>query len=152
MRTGKDLGPFKTQKEANTKLIGKVVKVIANRAGHNYPIGSRITITGVHNISNLVTCTVRTAESSYSFYLDDFEISGQTIEELEKDIVDYEKSIKEFQLDIENIKSKISFMKKNEIKEFDENQFKAYYTLELLDNKKLNNIQRAQAIAKLIKG
>ena len=51
--------------------------------------------------------------------------------------------------DYDSQKTEIS--EENNLKEFDETDFKVYSVLEALENEGLTKVQRAQAIAKLVK-
>jgi hypothetical protein len=55
------------------------------------------------------------------------------------------------QLEVETIKDKIKWMKEAGVAEFNEDQFKVYQTLKLLDNNDLSTIEKSKLIAELIK-
>jgi len=55
------------------------------------------------------------------------------------------------QLEVETLKDKIKWMKEAGVAEFDEDQFKVYQTLKLLDNHNLSTLEKSKLIAELIK-
>jgi hypothetical protein len=55
------------------------------------------------------------------------------------------------QLEVETIKDKIKWMKEAGVAEFNEDQFKVYQTLKLLDNNDLSTLEKSKLIAELIK-
>lgn len=56
------------------------------------------------------------------------------------------------ELELGDVKLKIQWMEENGINEFDENEFKVYKTLKLLENDDMSTIEKSKLIAKLIKG
>ena len=60
------------------------------------------------------------------------------------------KKISEKKKEIEALQAKLDFMKESGETTYNENTFKAYQTLKLIDNKKLSNMERAKLISKLI--
>jgi len=56
------------------------------------------------------------------------------------------------ELELGDVKLKLQWMEENNIKKFDENEFKVYKTLKLLENDDMSTIEKSKLIAKLIKG
>jgi hypothetical protein len=55
------------------------------------------------------------------------------------------------QLEVETLRDKIKWMKEAGVAEFNEDQFKVYQTLKLLDNNDLSTLEKSKLIAELIK-
>jgi carbonic anhydrase len=62
-----------------------------------------------------------------------------------------EEKIKSTQSFINETKEKISFMEETDSELFDENEFKAYRTLSIIEQGNMSKIEKAKAIAALIK-
>lgn len=67
----------------------------------------------------------------------------ELIEKAEEKILNTQEFIKETQ-------AKVDFMDETESSEFDENEFKAYHTLTLIENGRMTKLEKARAIAALI--
>ena len=52
---------------------------------------------------------------------------------------------------LEEVNSKIAYVKETKSEKFDETEFKVYQTLKAFDNKEMTDIEKAQLISKLIK-
>ncbi len=59
--------------------------------------------------------------------------------------------VNEAKLTISEAEAKLKFMEDTDSDVYDENTFKAFNVLKLVDNKKLSNIEKAKLIAELIK-
>ena len=74
--------------------------------------------------------------------------------DIDNNIDDQIKNVKEeiskLEKELETLNDKKTFMTKNKLSEWDENQFKVYQTLQLLKSKK-SDIDKAKIIAELIK-
>jgi len=64
--------------------------------------------------------------------------------------ITYESVSKLDENDIKDLKVKLEFIEETGADEFDENVFKAYKTLKLIENKKLSALDKAKLIGKLI--
>lgn len=62
-----------------------------------------------------------------------------------------EASIKEHELEIEKAKAKLKWMVATNSEEYDEDEFKVWHTLEIIEDPKTNKTDKAKAIAALIK-
>lgn len=149
----------KTISKVNSHLSGKKVKVKFSDSGifsgHSLPEDTQITIIRCNNSLQApyfgnFTCT--TPQGQRTLYGCELKFNGDTIDTIKDDIRVLEESISRDQSEIELLNTKIKFMQKNNLKEFDETDFTVYAALEQLENPKLSKVQRAQAIAKLVKG
>ena len=65
-------------------------------------------------------------------------------------IEELEKELSEAQTKLNNIQFKIDWIKETGSEEFNEDEFKVYQTLKLLDNGKLSMLEKSKLIAELI--
>lgn len=114
---------------------GRNYKVIANRSGHGYSIGSIVKCTSVNNTYVVV--------NSIFFYSDDLGLAIETREDLQESLTNILKQKSE-------IEDKLTYINEVGNETFDENEYKTYKTLTLLDNKKLSKIEKARIIAGMI--
>jgi hypothetical protein len=77
----------------------------------------------------------------YDYEMENFSI---TAEELQKDLQEAKDKVTQVQ-------NKIDYLNESGAKEYDEEQFKVYSTLKLLENKDLSLIEKSKLIADLIK-
>lgn len=140
-------------------LTGKTVEIISNNSGHNYRIGDKIKITKeqsrlltISNITNPTAGTIgRLTPSGNNAFFRDLKIIDKFNKEyFLEEIKNLEESKKEIDSDIENYKFKINFLEETNLKEFDENEFKAYKTLSLIEDNSLSKVEKAKLIASLI--
>ena len=75
-----------------------------------------------------------------------------SIEKFEEMIAKAEEKIESTKAFIAETKSKISFMKETDSEVFDENEFKAYHTLTIIEQSDMSKMEKARAIAALIAG
>lgn len=66
-------------------------------------------------------------------------------------VEDLTNELNDAKANVESIQNKITFMKETGAEEFDEDEFKVYSTLLILDEKKASKFDKAKAIAALIK-
>lgn len=142
-------------------LEGKEV-VIQNQTGtHNYgATGSKFTITFVEmaggSSSQCTTQYISNAKKggcyTNALYFTQIAFaSADTIPDLEVEIKKNKDKIKELQKDNESLSMKIEFMKENDMEEYDENVFKSYEVMKLLEKEGMTTIEKAKIIAKIIK-
>lgn len=131
-------------------MIGKSIRIIGCTSGHNY--GAVGSIVKIYCWNNNNGGYVQINQNYSSIMLADMEILPQTIAELleEKELND--KAIAGLQQDKLDIDSKIAFMKENNVDEYDEELYKVTQVLKKLDDGSLTGIERAKAIASIIKG
>ena len=148
------------------KTIGKITSYLVNKkvkfttshtiySNSGIPEGETVTIvrcTGSLQLPYLGNFLCTTSLGQRNIYGCELKFNGDTIESIKEDIQSLEENISREQSEIDLLNSKIKFMQKNDLKEFDETDFTVYAVLEQLENPKLSKVQRAQAIAKLVKG
>lgn len=146
------LNGFKSQKEANTALVGKQLKVIGNTAGHNVSMGTIITVLRVNYPTTPNPVYIANVNGgNRSFYIEDVELCPLTIEQISDAIKALDTEIEANKKEQEVLRSKIKFMQENKLDVYDEDTFKVYHTLKLLDNDKLSKIEKSNLISQLIK-
>ena len=152
---------------ASKYMLGKTATVIGIVGGHNYgKIGDKFKLGGsninaysssISYNSSRITSSANTFSninensSGNSIKLSEFKIGGNTIEDLQSENEYFDKQILELKENIKTNKEKLTFMKANDLKEFDETDFKVYATLDLLEGN-FSKVEKAKAIASLIKG
>jgi hypothetical protein len=142
-------------KKQKTKImIGKKVKLV--KGSSNKPSsgngcignGKEYTVTSLY-------ANDKTWNKSW-LIIDSFGSSGGWAYEWEMEgyklgIEELEKELSEAQTKLDNIQFKIDWMKETGSDDFNEDEFKVYQTLKLLDNGKLSMIEKSKLIAELIK-
>ncbi len=137
------------QKQTNpNSLIGK--KAIALVNAGSFKKGDKFTIgyVSVDRSPNYYYSGVN--GTGTSFVESQFDLCPNTIEELQERNKEIDKEIAILDEEAENNGAKIEFMKENNIKEFSEDEFKVYKTLEIIESYK-TKLEKAKAIANLIK-
>lgn len=139
-----------------TYLIGKKIIITGNSNSHNYgPIGTVVEVTGspyvnggsgnnFTAVSNLVSGGNQIMFANFSV------IEDYTVDMLEEQLEKLKQAKKDIDVEIVEVKAKVSFMKDNKLDTFNENEFKVFHTLQLLSKKDLSEMDKAKAIAKLI--
>ena len=120
-----------------TLKVGQRCKIVKNGSCHNYELGTIVTIckiSGTHIYVNGI--------GSY-FYKADLESLHLTKEDLLKDIKKYEE-------EIQQCKSKIEFITETGSESYDEDQFKVYNILKMIEDPKTTKIQKSKLIAEMI--
>lgn len=136
--------------EINSYLIGKKCIVIANLGGHNYgPIGSEFTITQGNASTTSLSSGIPGGNSIQFTEFSVIEFS--TKENIQAEIKELKADKKRIDSDIKNLNLKLDFIKENNLEIFDEDQFKAYKTLVLVEDPTLSRIEKAKLIAELVK-
>jgi hypothetical protein len=137
-------------KKQKTKImIGKKVKLVhgpSNKpSSSNGYIGNgkEYIVTGKYTDGWALTDPSGTSSGGWAY---EWEMEGYKlgIEELEKEL-------SEAQTKLDNIQFKIDWMKETGSDDFNEDEFKVYQTLKLLDNGKLSMLEKSKLIAELIK-
>lgn len=155
---GKTVHAYLTDKKiitdiaAMTKaLVGRTVKIKSLSTGHNYgSVGSKFKIECFigWNGSNVI---LKNNQGAY-IGLNEIEILPQTIEELQNEKLENDKLIADLIEEKNIIDNKIAFLQENNLEEYDEELFKITEVLKKLDDGSLTGIERAKAIADIIKG
>lgn len=150
---------FTTEKEIRDYLEGKEITILNTNGGHNYGAVGEII-----KFNNLLGAYVNLGGSNPS--LDTASVSRNNIlfsqfsvkeEMLTKESLEAEKenlnaNIEEMQKEIKSIMMKLSFMKSNGLKAFDEDEFKVYKALTTLEDTSTSKMDKVKILAKLIKG
>jgi hypothetical protein len=129
--------------------VGNKIKVIANKGGHNYEIGEVYKVVKIYNDS----LTAKSLDGKFvgnSLYGTEIEFVSLTIDELKEDNESLKANIAEIQKEIEDNNLKIAWMEENGVSEYDENQFKAFRTLSLLEDETLSKLEKAKLIGELV--
>lgn len=108
--------------------VGYKVKIVANRAGHNYQIGNFYKIANVNEAGKTFSALHENGQLGYDAYFDDAVVI-MGVKEL-KTIA------KELETEYKDYEDKIKFMEVNDLKEFDEKSFKAFKILEFYKKSK----------------
>lgn len=99
--------------------------------------------------------TTKIEEYVLSIYLepvtDGKSLQDTTLAKFENDIIRKREFIKKTEGEIAEIQAKIDFVKETGFERFNENEFKAYQTLIIIEQGNLSRIEKAKAIAALIK-
>lgn len=147
-----------SKKTTALQMVGKKVKL--NQAGITAGyMGSFYNSTGPFKVLKVIGTTayldIEHLRASYPagypiafMYIELCE--PDTVESLEENIKDFNKTIEDAQADIKLAEQKIKFMKDNNLKEFGEDDFKAYAILSIIDDPATSQIEKAKAIAKLV--
>ena len=131
-------------------MIGKKVRIIktprgkqssnfCNDGGEMYVVEQSVSFSNAWLLS--------TSPNGYSVgfaYDYEMEVIFINLETIEQELL-------KKQLEVETLKDKIKWMKEAGVAEFNEDQFKVYQTLKLLDNNDLSTIEKSKLIAELIK-
>lgn len=128
---------------------GTKVKIISNSSGHGHPLGSIVSLR--NNVTSRTTQLYADTPTGGWFAWNDIETVPITIEEFEDQKEAARKLIRETEVEIESINKKIEYLKENNLKLFDEDEFKAFSTLKTLEDTNLNTLDKAKKIASLFK-
>ena len=157
----KDFGTLVAEKGLNTTqkvkdyLVGKRLKVIANNSGHGYLIGDTVRAEG--NIS--VSISSRTVGSltkpngwcGNNMYFEDLGVGcDMNVDGIKEELSYLDGEQKKLTEQKKVLKGKLEFLKATGVKSFTDNEYKAYMTLKTFNDNELTDIEKAQAIAKLI--
>jgi hypothetical protein len=131
-------------------MIGKKVKLVngpSNKPSSSngyYNNGTEYVVTSRHTMDKSWLLTGPGGISggwAYEWEMEGYKVG---IEELEQEL-------SEAQTKLDNIQFKIDWMKETGSDDFNEDEFKVYQTLKLLDNGKLSMLEKSKLIAELIK-
>ena len=155
---------FNGVKGAAAKLknfaLGRRAIVTSTAGGHNYgEVGTTFIIsafnvaggsgTNYTSVSHLIPTGNNIPFSSFSVILEE---TPKEIEDKIKDLGKEKKSIvKKFDEQVKECKSKLRFLKENKLEIFDEDEFKSFQALELLENGDLTIMEKSKILAQLIK-
>lgn len=125
----------------NQFKVGNTVKVVGNTAGHGSSIGDIVTITRISYPS--IWCKTSSGQI-WTYNRNDLKIAACSKKDLES-------NIKEFEAEIKAAKLKIKFIEDTGSEEFDEDEFKIYNALTVLDGAK-SKIEKARILKDIING
>ena len=138
-------------KKQKTKImIGKKVKLVNGTLNKPFSSngyigdGKEYVVKGRYTMDKTWLIIDSIGSSCGWVYEWEMEVYKSGIEELEKEL-------SEAQTKLNNIQFKIDWIKETGSEEFNEDEFKVYQTLKLLDNGKLSMLEKSKLIAELIK-
>lgn len=139
--------------QIRTFLQGKKIEILININGHNYgAAGDIIEFTSMSSASVNQTSLSYGIPGGNTFNYSQFRVV------LEETAADFKAAIKrekikfkEIEKNIEELQSKIDYLKETGLDKFDEDQYKALKVLELLDKPNLSKLEKSKIIADLIK-
>ena len=129
--------------------IGDKITIVKSPTGSGYSgfQGRLFEVTSLlHNTYKDITaqpCDGLTSAGTYTFYVGDYKKMEETQEELLEKVTELEK-------EVEEIHKKIAWMKAVKAEKFDETEFKVWTTLQVLNDKKISEYEKAKVIAQLI--
>jgi len=116
-------------------------------------IGSEYQLNRDYNSTFKKGATVIISNKSYgSAYFDNgrYSISPMYLNKIDNTKLAISKKITEKKKEIEELQAKLDFLKESGETKYNENTFKAFQTVKLLDNKKLTAMDKAKLISGLI--
>lgn len=154
---------MKTQNGNLNYLINRKVRVIGNALSSNgmnvgtsigiaQPFSTIGSIVTVKNISHGNPNYIYIKENMNIYFLEKDIDTSYTKEMIEEEISNFEKEIVKFEKEISSLRDKQKFMDDNGLTEYDEDQFKVYKTLSVLEQKETSQMEKAKIIADLIRG
>ena len=125
------------------------VKIVGNIAGHGFYIGELVTLKSPTAAFNRGGTTTAVAEGAngYRYIVRFTDISPLALSKKE-----ISESIKEYEDYITNLKSKLKFIDEIGSEEFDEDEFKIYNALKVLDDKRGSRIEKVRTLKAIING
>ena len=140
-------------------LTNKQIKIVGKTSGHAYPFGnwtvSAITGGATTGTNPYFACKLLEHPNlgAYNLYVADIEImSFSTISDFETEIKELKKDITDKEKLIAKYNQRISFMEKNNIDEFSEEDYKILNALTYIEDNTLNKVEKARVIGKMLKG
>jgi hypothetical protein len=131
-------------------MIGKKVKIIKTPCGKpssNFRNEGREMYVVEQCVSYSNAWLLSTSPNGHSVgfaYDYEMEVININLETIEQELL-------KKQFEVETLRDKIKWMKEAGVAEFNEDQFKVYQTLKLLDNNNLSTLEKSKLIAELIK-
>jgi conjugal transfer/entry exclusion protein len=138
-------------KNFNGIKVGDKLKIVAHTSGHSYPMNAEVTVINIQYVNNPTpTIAVNGTNTTgsvinQSVYAADVELAVQTREQIQQEIKFLQENI-----DLYNIK--LDYLNKSGLDSYDDLQFKAYSTLQLLKDDNKSDIEKSLILAKLIRG
>ena len=118
-----------------TELIkGKSATIISNTTGSSHAVGTKVKLVQYQTGSTLVVIYKIEGDTNlHTKQEKEFELTPETKDELQKSLLELDKSIDKIQDEKVLIKSRIQFMEENDIEEYDEIIFKTFHAFNLLE-------------------
>lgn len=136
------------------KLVGKKVKFNEQGIIAGYP--QSLHMLKEYKVLKVVNNTLYLEYPNYpggyainSYYINTKILSSKN--DFEEEIESLKSTINDINLEIDNINSKIKFMKDIGLEEFDEETFKSFKILELIEKSKMSKIDKAKKISEIVK-
>ncbi len=165
---GKTLQQIFTEKKITTQTAalklckGKKFKIVAppqgyGASGHNYGAVGTMFTANVASASNFAglggssgSCALKGPGFNGIYYYE-VELMGGTLEDLQNEQKDNLKEIEKLKAENAILDEKMEYMKVNELTEYDEDLFRVFYILKVLDKKNVTGMDRAKAVQDIIK-
>ena len=136
-----------TKKVDKDCKVGTKLIVVSDSENHKIPLGSRIIPSSIHTEE---VCTVSLGSIRYLRFKD-VRIFESSISDIKIELKTAEDEVKQAEQSILEIKHKLEFMKESGCSTFNENEFKAYQALNMLNNVDLSTFEKAKKIANIFK-
>ena len=124
--------------------IGSSVKVVANTSSHGFKIGDEVIVTGHHSNTSTGQITARNPITNGNYTLNGADYSQLVqLEALKKEIEQLEKNL---------LKAKrcTEYLELSKKEEANPEEVNAYYVLQLVNDTKMSDIEKASEIARLL--
>lgn len=138
-------------------VVGKTIKITANRSGHMYgPVGTKIKVTHIALSGGYtgtgpghVTVRINNAINAPNISTNEFEVVTVNKADLEQEIKDYQAQKRQLDDQILEINMRMAFLAEHKLEEFDDTQYKVWAVLQTI-KETTSDIEKAKIIAKLI--
>ena len=132
-------------------LNNKRIRITSRAGGHNYgQVGDVLTLSNSAMVAR-TTSLSHGVPGGNTLQFNEFTVlTVRNKEDISNYIEELKKDKKEIDKSIAVEKEKLAYLNEVESDEFNDNEFKAYSTLSLLENKKLSKLDKAKLIAKLL--
>lgn len=126
-------------------VVGDKVKVVGVSSGHGSPIGTILTFKSYYNNNT----GYMVSENGSWYGINDLDYTVIPRECLVKKIEARKADAERVAADVALMTRQLGFLDETGQQAFDDNEFKAYYTLKVLEKNDLTTLERAKAIASL---
>lgn len=132
-------------KENNKHVkVGNMVTILEDRTGHGWKKGTEIEVVGVTKTgSGEIRAKSMDSAETRTLILNEYEITPITKEYLNTKVT-------ELQAQINELNVKLQWLDYTGADAYDEEQFKVYNVLKLLDDKSMNLVEKTKLITNLI--
>jgi hypothetical protein len=138
-------------KDLKNVQIGDKLKIIKRgQSNHGFIIGSIVEVYQLYNKNGVYARNDQ--GQSYLIYASEVELNTpKNKEELAKDLAEAKRAVEVAQAEVDAIYAKIAYLNEIGKDEYDEVQYKAYRTLQLLKDTNKTDLEKSLIIAELIK-